>query len=393
MYNFDQVYDRRGSNSVKWDRLEKIYGPDLPADTIALWIADMDFAVAPPIIARLQERLEHPILGYSFPGADFYQTCVDYIGRHHHWQVDASWLSFSPGIVPALNMAVMAFTQPGDKVVSLTPVYGPFQAAAELHNRTFVSCDLDLDDQFHASIDFEKLESLLDDSCKLLMLCTPHNPLGRVWTREELQRLGDLALKHDLLIVADEIHADFVYPGSQHIPLASLSPALAARTITCYAPSKTFNIAGLAASVIVIPNPELKASFDELKNRLHYSANLFAYPAMQTAWSECDDWLAELLLYLEANRDFLHQGLQQVLPQVKATRPEGTYLMWLDFRAFAAERGLQTDEEISKYLVQKAGLALNRGSGYGPSGEGFMRLNFACPRSILEEVLDRLARL
>lgn len=392
-FDFDQPINRYHTDCIKWDRLPAVFGPDLPEDTLALWIADMDFAVAPPIVEAMQKRLEHPVFGYTLPGPEYFQTCVDYIGRHYHWQVESDWLTFSPGIVPALNMAVLTFTQPEDKVISLTPVYGPFKAAVESHGRTFVSCELDLDDQLHASIDFTKLEDLIDDSCKLLMLCSPHNPLGRVWTKDELNRLGEIALKHDLYIVSDEIHADFIYSGHQHTALASLSPDLAARSITCYAPSKTFNIAGLAASILVIPNPEMKKAFEDFKGRMHYSGNLFAYTAMQAAWSACDDWLAELIVYLEGNRDFLYQGIKDRLPQLKATKPEGTYLMWVDFREFAAERGLKTDQEISDFLVQRAGLALNQGSSYGDEGQGFMRINYACPRAELSKVLDRLAQL
>ena len=392
-FNFDQPINRYHTNCIKWDRLPEVFGPNLPEDTLALWIADMDFAVAPPIVEAMQDRLAHPVFGYTLPGPEYFQTCVDYIGRHYHWQVESDWLTFCPGIVPALNMAVLTFTQPGDKVVSLTPVYGPFKAAVESHDRTFVSCELDLDDQLHASIDFDKLEELIDDSCKLLMLCSPHNPLGRVWTKDELSRLGEIALKHDLYIVSDEIHADFIYSGRQHTALASLSPDLAERSITCYAPSKTFNIAGLSASILVIPNPEMKKAFEDFKSRMHYSGNLFAYTAMQAAWSACDDWLAELLVYLEGNRDFLYQGIKDRLPQLKSTKPEGTYLMWVDFRDFAAARGLKTDREISDFLVQKAGLALNQGSSYGEEGQGFRRINFACPRAELAEVLDRLAKL
>lgn len=391
--NFDQVIDRHQTNCIKWDRLPDVFGLDVPQDTLALWIADMDFPVAPPIVEAMRHRLDHPVFGYTFPGPEFFQTCVDYIGRHYHWQVQSDWLTFCPGIVPALNMAVMAFTKPGDKVISLTPVYGPFKAAAESHGRAFISCDLDLDDQLHASIDFDKLESLIDDSCKLLMLCSPHNPLGRVWTRDELSRLGQIALKHNLFIISDEIHADFVYPGQQHTPLASLSPDLAARSITCYAPSKTFNIAGLAASVLVIPNPQVKKTFDDFKSKMHYSGNLFAYTAMQAAWSSCDDWLAQLITYLEGNRDFLYQEIKDRLPQVQTTKPEGTYLLWMDFKEFARTRGLDSDQALCDYLLQKAGLALNQGSSYGLSGQGFMRLNFACPRSQLAEAVDRLAKL
>lgn len=390
-YDFDKIVDRHGSNCIKWDKLQALYGKDIPEDTLALWIADMDFAVAPAIIEALQKRLEHPVLGYSVPADNFYEICVNYIKRHYHWEVEESALTFCPGIVPALNIAVMAFSEPGDKVISLTPVYGPFKSAATGHNREFVEVDLLVDEEGYASIDFKSLEEQIDEKTKILMLCNPHNPTGCVFTEEEQRKLGDLAVKHDLIIVSDEIHADFIYTGYKHLPIGSLDPAFAERVIACYAPSKTFNVAGLSASIIAIPNPELKEAFDTCKGKLRYSANLFGYIGLAAAWEKCDDWLSELMVYLEGNRDYLVEEIIKRVPCIKSYKPESTYLLWLDCRDLMEKKNI-ADEDLGSYFA-KHGLALNKGSSYGDGGKGFMRLNFACSRSLLEKAVDRLEAL
>lgn len=391
-YNFDKVIDRRSSNCVKWDKLEALYGPNVPDNTLALWIADMDFEVAPPIIEAIQKRLDHPVFGYTYPSDKFFETGAAWINRRYDWAVDKEALVFCPGIVPALNIGVLAFTQPGDKVLSLTPVYGPFKQAVETHGREYVACSLDFDENLRASIDFDQLESLIDEKTKLLMLCSPHNPTGRVWSEEELRKIGDLAVKHDLYVISDEIHADFIYSEYTHKAFAGLSEDYAQRTLACYAPSKTFNIAGLAASIIAIANPEMRQKFEEVKNTYRYSGNLFAYPALVAAWTECDDWLDQLVTYLEGNRDYLVQVFEEKLPLIKTNKPESTYLLWMDCRDFMKERGLETEEELKRYMVDELGLAFNLGGSYGEEGVGFLRLNFATPRSILEEAVDRLVK-
>lgn len=391
-YNFDQKIDRHHTNSVKWDVMEAVFGSGLPENALPLWVADMDFAVAPPIQKAIQKRAEHPIFGYSFPGKEFFDTCIDWMSRRYGWQTEADWMVFSPGVVPILHMAVLTFTEPGDKVVSLTPVYGPFRAACQGHGREFVSCPLVMDEHLHANIDFEHLESLIDDKTKMLMLCNPHNPTGRSWSEEELCRLVEICCKHDLIIMSDEIHADFVYSGHKHTPVASISPEAAARTISAYAPSKSFNIAGLAASLAVIPNAELRDKFKAVKGSYSYSGNLFAYPALQAAWSQCDDWLDQLLTYLEGNRDYLVNAFSQEIPHIKVGRPEATYLLWLDCRELMAAKGLEDEKALHHYFSHDLGLCLNAGSFFGPEGEGFLRLNYGCPRQVLEEAVSRLTK-
>lgn len=392
-YNFDEQINRYGSNCVKWDLMSKVYGESANEDALALWVADMDFATPEVIRHAVAKRLEHPVLGYSYPGDEFFATAVDWIKRRYNWQIEKDWISFSPGVVPALNLAILAASEPGDSIVSLTPVYTPFRVVAENNDRKFLACDLDLDENLHAEINFEKLESMLDETCKILMLCSPHNPCGRVWTKEELSKLGEIAVRHDLLILADEIHADFIYSGHEHHSIAALDERFSERSITCYAPSKTFNMAGLSASVIVIPNAELKEKFDTYKQKLRYGGNLFAYPALVAAWSEAEDWLDELIQYLEDNRDYLYAELSQDKYLIKPNKPEGTYLLWLDCRELMQSKALADDAALCEYFVKEGGLALNRGLAYGEAASGFMRLNYACPRATLKEAVLRLEKI
>lgn len=392
-YNFDEHINRYNSDCVKWDKLAAVYGDNVNEDTLALWVADMDFATPEVILRAVVKRMEHPVLGYGFPGEDFHNTAVNWIKRRYNWQIEKEWISFTPGVVPALNLAVLVASEPGDSIISLTPVYTPFKAVAENNGRKFLECDLDLDENLYAEINFEKLENMIDETCKILMLCTPHNPCGRVWTKEELQKLGELAVRHDLLIVADEIHADFIYSDYKHHSIASLDDKFREHSITCYAPSKTFNMAGLGASVIVIPNAELKAKFDEEKSKLRYNGNIFAYPALVAAWSEAEDWLDELIQYLEANRDYLYTELSQDKYLLKPNKPEGTYLLWLDCRELKKAKGLEDDNALCEYFIKEGGLAFNRGIAYGGAAEGFVRLNYACPRATIEEAVRRLEKI
>lgn len=388
--DFDRIIDRRNTASLKWDYLKQVFGPDVPEDTLPMWVADMDFSASGEILDELRRRVDHGILGYSFADGRLRETAAAYIERHYHWPVRKDWICFSPGVVPALSTLILAMTKEGDEVITLTPVYGPFYRVVEDHGRRLVACPLKMDG-LHASIDFDLLERKVSGKSKILLLCSPHNPSGRVWTKEELSKLGEFACRHDLLIASDEIHADFVYPGSELISLASMDPRFAERSLTCYAPSKTFNIAGLGASAVVIPQEELRQTFAAMLKKLQLSVHLFGYAGMQAAWEKGDGWLLDLMKYLEANRDFAVEAINRDCPGILAAAPESTFLLWLDCRELMRRKNLQNAEELSRFFIREAHVALNRGTDFGPEGEGYARLNFGCPRQTLEEAIRRIS--
>lgn len=384
--NFDQNIERRGTASIKWDLLGKIFGARADEDCLPLWVADMDFLAPEAVITELKKRVDHGVFGYSFADDEFWQIAVAYIQRHYHWEVEPDWLNTTPGIVPALSAAVAAFCKPGDKVMSFTPAYGPFFDVSEENGCDFVDLPLKVDEKGQASIDFAAMEKAVDESCRLFLLCSPHNPSGRVWSREELTRIGDFCIQHDLILISDEIHADFLYDGRSSLSIASLDPRYAERSMTCFAPSKTYNIAGLGASIIVIPNPELKARFDKEKNRRHLNGDLLSLTALKAAWSQGDEYLQELLVYLQANRDVAFEQIN-ACPGLKAALPEATYLLWIDCRELMQQKGFSSQDELSDFFVHQAKVCLNPGTFFGAHGEGFVRLNFGCPRARLLEAL------
>lgn len=381
-YNFNQVIDRHQTGSVKWDFNQQTFGRE---DVLPMWVADMDFQSPQPVIDALVERAKHGIYGYS-DGMDAYtKALIDWLRQQHGWEVEREWITFSPGVVSALYWLVRALVQPGEKVLIQSPVYPPFFRAIENHGCEIVNSPLKLENE-RFLMDFEDLEVKLASGVKLMILCNPHNPVGRVWTREELERLGKMCLDNDVIVISDEIHGDLIYEGYQHIPFASLSTELAAQSIVCTAPSKTFNLAGLQTSNIIISNPKYRNAFKKVLelNGIHHP-NVFGITAMEAAYTHGQDWLEQLMKYLKGNVDYLLSFLKQELPQIQAVRPEGTYLAWLDFRALGME-----PKALQAFLVQKAGVGLNAGYTFGPGGEGFERMNLACPRSVLEEGLQRI---
>lgn len=388
--DFDRIVERRNTACVKWDLLERVFGPEVPEDTLPLWVADMDFQAPEVVLEDLRRRLDHGVLGYTFGNDCLCDTTVSYIDRHYHWQIEKDWICFSPGIVPALSTMVLAMTEKGDEVITLTPVYGPFFGVVGDHERKLVSCPMKMDGM-RATIDFEMLEEKVNPKTKVLLLCSPHNPSGRVWTKEELTRLGDFACRHNLLIASDEIHADFIYPGHEMVSIASLEDRFAERSITCYAPSKTYNIAGMGASAIIIPNEDIREKFSTMLGKLHLSVNALGFAAMQSAWEKGDAWLRELMDYLKGNRDYLVEEINKRCPGIRCEAPEATFLLWLDCRELMQAKNLKDTEELSRFLVREARIALNRGTDFGPEGEGYVRLNFGCPRSTLEEAVNRLS--
>jgi cysteine-S-conjugate beta-lyase len=381
-YNFDEELHREGTGCIKYDARKAYFGTE---NLIPLWVADMDFRSPGFIAEAIIKRTQHEVFGYFLKTESYFQAIIDWMSTRHKWDIQKDWILFAPGVVPAINMAVLAYTQPGDKIILQPPVYFPFFTAIKNHGRE-ISYNQLKEANGRYSMDFEQLESIIDARTKLLILCSPHNPVGRVWQREEHLRLAEICLKHDILILSDEIHADLTFNGFRHIATASLSDAIAERTISFIAPSKTFNLAGLATSNLIIPNKNLRDQYSKLQDNLHIaSGNIFGILATEEAYRYGLDWLNQLMEYLQVNLDFLMEFIQEKLPQIKVIRPEATYLVWLDFR----ELGL-SQQELKEFLIQSARLGLNDGTTFGAGGEGYMRINIACRKTLLIEALERL---
>jgi len=356
------------------------------SDILPLWVADMDFEVSDQIQAALIQRAKHPVFGYNFRQDDFYTAVCDWQARHFAFQVKREDIVAVPGIVPGISVALLSLTNRGDGVLIQTPVYRPFYDAVIDHGRTLLCSPL-LNENGRYSIDWTDFEAKLKHA-KLFILCSPHNPVGRVWTDAELLKMGELCRKYGVIIFSDEIHEDIVYPGHRHIPLASLSD-FAGFTITGVSPSKSFNIAGLATAVLLITDPEIKGKVDGLNFKLHlYLGNSFGISALVAAYRDSQAWLQELLEYLAENKKLIEDYVHSELPEITLSPIEGSYLAWLDFRSW----GLPATE-LNETFVHRARLALDPGDKFGKDGEGFMRLNFACPRSILSEALNRIKAL
>ena len=384
-YNFDEVIDRTNYHSVKWDELETIFG-DIPEDVLPMWVADMEFRSPQPVIEAIKKANEHGIYGYTSRPLSYYQAIIDWMEKKHNWKIKKDWLAFSPGVVPALSFIIRAFCQPGDKVVVQPPVYYPFFRVIENNGCHVVNNPLKLSNKKYF-IDWEDLERKVDDPrVKLLILCSPHNPVGRVWQKEELIILGEICLKHHIIVVSDEIHADILFKGYKHTPFASISPAFAHSSITCTAPSKTFNLAGLQTSSIIIPNKKYYKIYENILDSLALNENnVFGLVALEAAYRDGEEWLEQLLSYLNENLKFLIKYFKERIPKIKVIKPEGTYLVWLDCR----QLGLSA-KDLNDFMIKKARVALDDGYWFGVGGEGFMRINIACPRSFLEEGLKRI---
>ncbi len=385
-FDFDTPLSRLDSHSVKYGLRRVKFGRK---DVLPLWVADMDFAAPPCVQRALAERAAHPIYGYTLADTGVFEAIMDWQWRRHGWRVEKEWIILLPGVVPSLALGVQALTRPGEAVVVQPPVYNPIFESAERNGRQVIRNPLRWVDGRH-EMDFDHLETALARDtcpCRLLHLCSPHNPGGRVWRQAELERLGDVCARHDLLIVSDEIHADLVFPGGRHLPVASLSPDLAARTLTLNSPGKTFNIAGLQTSYAIIPDPGLRARFHDAAGRLHLEGpNLFGLAALKAAYREGEPWLAALLDYLRGNIALARDHIAHHLPGVKCGAPEATFLLWLDCRETALDDGA-----LRQRLID-AGLGLSPGTQFGPEGSGFMRMNVALPRVELAEGLRRLAQ-
>jgi len=383
-YNFDEVVERRGTHSLKWD-----FAPSLSGNQtlLPLWVADMDFKAAPAIMEAVKARAAHGIYGYTGISEEYRIAVVNWMQFRHQWHVQPEWISVITGIVPALNMLMQAFAQPGDQVVVQPPVYYPFFNAIRNNGQTALHNTL-VDRDGYYEIDFEDLEQkLADPRTTIMILCSPHNPVGRVWTEEELRQIAERCLANDVLLISDEIHHDLVFVPHKHIATASLSEEIAANTITCTAPSKTFNLAGLQSSNIIISDEKKRRRFQQALDRNGvFAINPFADVATIAAYEEGGPWVDELLDYLSGNLDLAESYLKEKLAPLTMRRPEGTYLAWIDCR----QLGMST-LELQKFMEEKAGVVMNQGHVFGETGAGFQRLNFACPRALLAEGLDKIA--
>ena len=383
-YNFDEIINREGTGSIKYDLRNKIFKNE---EVIPLWVADMDFRTPDFILSAIRKRLEHEILGYTLIPPSFYQSIVNWNKRHHHWEIEPDWISFSPGVVPALNLLVMAFTQTGDSVIIQTPVYFPFFSAVENHGRKLVINPLQYEQGGYV-MDFADLESKIDDKTRMIILCSPHNPTGSVWSPEILKQIGDICVKNNILLVSDEIHSDLIYANFKHTPTASISDDIARITITCMSPSKTFNLAGLSTAYLVIPDTRLRMQYEKVLDHIHVGAgNIFGFVATEAAYNFGDEWLKQLMEYLGGNLRLLEEFMDKHLPMIRVIPPEATYLIWLD-----CSRLGMTPAALRSFMNHEAGLGLNDGPQFGKEGEGFQRINIACPRQVLYEALVKLHR-
>lgn len=381
MYNFDKEVNRRNTNSIKYDR-EKAKDPRV----IPMWVADMDFETLPEVKEALEKRAQHGIYGYAAPTDRYYQAIIHWLKTRHDFDVEKEWIVPTPGVVAALKLAVRAYTQENDHIMIMKPVYYPFDASINLNGRIVVECPLVFENNRY-ECDFELFEkTIVDYDVKMFILCNPHNPIGKVWTKEELYNIGTICKKHNVLVISDEIHMDFVYQGHQHIPFYNVDESFKDFTIICTAPSKTFNLAALQTSNIIIENEDLREKFKVEKVAAGFSdPNVFGLDACEAAYTYGEKWVDELLDYLQGNIDYMRDFFAEKLPEIKVVDPQGLYLVWVDMRSLN-----MSVEELEDFMLHKAYLWLDEGYIFGTGGAGFERFNVACPRSTLKRALEQL---
>lgn len=385
MYNFDKKIDRSKNNSAKWEEIGLNFGED---DLLPMWVADMDFETAPEILEAMKEKLDQRIFGYTSRPNSYFESAAKWTKERHGYDIDPKTLVHSPGVILTLSLVIKLFTRENDKIMIQNPVYTPFSNVIKDNNRKLVINSL-MESEGKYSIDFEGFENKAKDpDLKWFILCNPHNPVGRVWTKDELEKLGDICVRNNVRIIADEIWRDIVYKNHKHISIASLSKEIEDITITCFSATKTFNIAGLQASFVSFPRRE---EFNRFSNELGVldikRNNPFNLVAVEAAFNKGDKWVGELVEYLEDNVDYVENYIKENIPNVSLVRPEGTYLIWLDFRNLNLDKN-----EISSILIKKGKIALSSGAVFGDEGQGFVRMNIACPRYILEEGLNRIKK-
>lgn len=383
-YNFDQIIDRWNTHSEKWDGMLEHYGTN---DLLPMWEADMDFEVAPALKEAMIRRAQHGIYGYTVRENSFFDSIINWQKRRNGWTIQKDWIRNSSGAIPAVSVAVNAFTKPGDKVIIQDPVYYRFHNSVTLNGRHIVNNTMLYEDGEY-KIDFDTLERQIDSRVKMMIICNPQNPVGKVFKKEELIRIGEICLKNNIIILSDEIYSDVVFTGNEHIPIASLSKELEMCTVTIFGPGKGFNLSGLKPTIIAIPNPRLREEYDFVSDAMQILLkNLFSIEAIEVAYNECEDWLDEAIKYLEANRNFMIDYFEKNIPQVKLIKPEGTYIAWLDFNGL----GLN-DKELEQLAIEKMKIGFKYGYTFGNGGQGFQRINFACPREMLLDGLQRIER-
>ncbi len=381
-YDFDDIVPREGTGCIKYDTRREVFGR---GDVIPLWVADMDFRVLPCVEKALRRRMECPTYGYGIREEGFYNSTAGWVKRRGGWNIDNGWIDFTPGVVPGFAMAIRALSEPGDKVVIQPPVYHPFAHTIKANDRQLVNNPLILASSGRYEMDFDDLDRKLAGA-KLLLFCNPHNPSGRVFTREELTRVGELCCKHDVNIISDEIHCDMVHKPNKHIHIASIDERFAARCVTLIAPSKTFNLAGLSTAVAITPSDTLRRKLRAEMDALHIGqGNVFGTVALQAAYDEGEEWLEQLTEYIGGNMALVDGFMREHLPQIKTRPSEGTYIMWLDMRNLGMEQ-----KELNDFLINKAGVGLNDGEMFGVEGRGFMRINLATSRAVILKALEQI---
>ena len=383
-YNFDEIIPRNGTRSVKFGLRKEKFGR---TDLLPMWVADMDFQTPGFITDAVKKRAAHEIYGYTYRPNEYYESIVQWMKKQHSWDIEKEWITFCPGVVPALNLAIMAYTNPGDKVIVQPPVYFPFFSAVKNNNRKLVNNQL-LYNNGKYTIDYKNLEKEAANGAKLILLSNPHNPVGRAWTKKELDKLAKICINNDIQIISDEIHSDLILPGKKHIPTAKISGTIANHVVTCMAPSKSFNIAGLATSSIIISNPSIREKFNKMMERLHIGGgNIFGMEASIAAYSNGKEWIDKMLEYVNDNMTLVYNYCREKIPRIKPVKAEATYLLWLDCKNLGID-----DVSLRKFMIEKAGLGLNNGPTFGPGGSGFQRMNLACPRSVVQKALERMEK-
>lgn len=381
-FNFDKIIDRTNNFSAKWSEMNKNFGTN---NLLPMWVADMDFLTAPCVMEALKDRLEQGIFGYTTRPSSYNESIVNWLDNRFSWKINQEWLMFSPAVITSISLLIQSLTQKNDKIMIQEPVYSPFHSIVESNERNLVISPLvKLDDGSYV-MDYEDIEAKIKD-VKVFILCNPHNPVGRVWTREELTRLGEICLKHNVLVISDEIHSDIILKNHKHTPFASISKEFRENTITCMAPTKTFNLAGLQSSFLVISNPYYYEVMDKAFSILDIKRNnAFSLVATEAAYNYGEDWLYELIKYIEDNVDFAIDYIKNHMPQLKVKKPEGTYLLWVDFSNLNVDK-----KDLKNALINKGRIALSDGSSFGIGGDGYYRINLACPRSMVLEGLKRI---
>jgi cystathionine beta-lyase len=381
-FDFDQLIERKGSSCIKWDGMQKFLGA---GEALPMWVADMDFLTPHYITEAIIKKAKHGVFGYPLREESYFNSLMDWLLRRHQWKVERDWISFCPGVVPAVNIAVMAYTEPGDKIIVQPPVYFPFFTAVTDHNRTLVYNNLIMRNG-RLCMDFDNLETLAKEGAKMLIISNPHNPGGSVWSKDELTNMAEICRKYNVLIVSDEIHCDLIYKPFKHTPVASLSQEISLQTITTVAPSKTFNLSGFSTASVIIENKSFRRKFNATLDHLHIGGgNIFGNIASEEAYTHGDIYVDELMDYLARNVETLEKFVNENLPEIKVIRPESTFLVWLD----CTEMGMN-DKDLNEFFLHKAKVGFNPGIMFGPGGEGFMRMNIGCPVSTLIQGLMRI---